>query len=57
MVSHQRPLLNGRYEINKQLDEGHTSYVYEAFDIETRKNVAIKIIKNAYYFSGVKPKN
>ena len=45
------PMLNGRYELIKELGEGHTSTVYFALDHRTNTNVAVKIIKNTYLYS------
>ena len=50
-TQYQRPILNGRYEIHKPIDEGHTSLVYLGFDTRTQDYVAIKVIKNSYYYS------
>ena len=44
------PMLNGRYELIKELGEGHTATVYRARDHRTQTDVAVKIIKNQYFY-------
>ena len=42
--------LDGRYEIREIVGEGGMARVYKAFDNQENRLVAIKILKQEYYF-------
>lgn len=43
------PIMNGKYELRRELGEGKTSKVYLAFDVNNpNQQYAIKILKNEY---------